>query len=392
MAEKAYITPEVLKWARESARMSLEIACRKVNVSVEKLHRWEQGEAVPTINQAEVLANAYKRPFAVLFLPKIPRDFTLLQDFRAKTAAPLGTGAMFIMREIQQKQEWLRELYEENKEKPLPFVGRFSLQSDPRDVAADILATLEINPAAYSSTNQLREWINKTEAIGICVSRTSFIHSNLKLDSEEFQGFVIADNLAPFIFINSDDWEAPQLFTLVHEIAHIWIAESGVTNPPSPGSILKDRFHPTELFCNEVAANALMPSDIMRALSKNSLGSYERIRQSAKRLGVSGLAFLVRFLKMGLLSPDAYRGYKEQADEEFEAFEQREAEKKARQKLAAKKGGPNYYTLQLGKNGKLFTQIVIDAFNGGVIAPTQASSLINAQVNKFSIYESMIHQ
>jgi transcriptional regulator with XRE-family HTH domain len=257
VAEKAYITPEVLKWARESARIPVEIACKKVNVPAEKLESWENGTAQPTMNQAELLAKAYRRPFAVLFLPKIPRDFTLLHDFRAKTSAPLGTGAIFIMREIQQKQQWLRELREDNKEEPLPFVGRYSPSSNPQEVAKDILNTLGINPAAYSSTNQLREWINKSEAAGICVSRTSFIHSNLKLDNEEFQGFVIADNLAPFVFINSDDWEAPQLFTLVHELAHVWIAESGVTDIPRPGTELKDRFDPVELFCNEVAANAL---------------------------------------------------------------------------------------------------------------------------------------
>lgn len=372
--------------------MPIEIACRKVGVTVEKLESWEDGSAQPTINQAETLAKAYKRPFAVFFLPKIPRDFTLLQDFRAKTSAPLGTGAIFIMREIQQKQQWLREMYEDSKEQPLPFVGRFTVASNPQAVAADILTTLDINPAAYATTTPLREWINKVEAKGICVSRTSFIHSNLKLNSEEFQGFVIADNLAPFVFVNSDDWDAPQLFTLVHELAHIWIAESGVTNVPRPGSELKDRFHPTELFCNEVAANALMPASIMHGLAKSALNSYDGIRQAAKRIGVSTLAMLVRALKMSLLSLETYSKHKKQAEAEFWAFEKFEAEKKEKQKAAGKKGGPNYYTLQLGKNGKLFTQIVIDAFNGGVIPPTQASNLLNVQVSKFSVYDSIIHQ
>lgn len=372
--------------------MPVEIACKKVNVPAEKLESWENGTAQPTINQAETLAKAYRRPFAVFFLPKVPRDFTLLQDFRAKTSAPLGTGAIFIMREIQQKQQWLRELYEDNKEEPLPFVGRFSPASNPQEVAADMLATLGINPAAYPSTNHLREWINRAEAKGICVSRTSFIHSNLKLDSEEFQGFVIADNLAPFVFVNSDDWDAPQLFTLVHELAHIWIAESGITNVPRPGAEMKASSHPTELFCNEVAANALMPAALMQSLARHALGSYDGIRQTAKRIGVSTLALLVRSLKMGLFPLETYKKHKTRADAEFRAFEKQEAEKKAKQKAAGKKGGPNYYTLQLGKNGTLFTKIVIDAFNGGVIPPTQASSLLNVQVSKFSVYDSILHQ
>lgn len=371
--------------------MPVETACRKVNVPAEKLESWENGAAQPTIRQAEALAKAYRRPFAVLFLPKIPRDFSLLQDFRAKTSAPLGTGAIFIMREIQQKQQWLRELYEDNKQEPLPFVGRFSAASNPQEVAADILATLGINPAAYATAYHLREWISRAEANGICVSRTSFIHSNLKLDSEEFQGFVIADDLAPFVFVNSDDWDAPQLFTLVHELAHIWIAQSGVTNVPNPGAELKERSHPIEFFCNEVAANALMPANIMQSLARHALGSYDGICEAARRLGVSSLALLVRSLKMGALPLPTYNAYKARAETDFRAFERREAEKKARQK-AADKSGPSYYTLQLGKNGKLFTQIVIDAFNGGVIPPTQASSLLNVQVSKFSVYDSIIYQ
>lgn len=369
--------------------MPLETACKKVGVTVERLHDWELGNEYPTMRQAEELAKAYRRPFAVFFLPQPPRDFMVLQDFRAKTAEPLGTGAVFIIREIQQKQAWLRELREQEGE-PLPFVGRFKLGHDPARVAADILATLEVDPARYERPNKLLEWINKAEAKGICVSRTSFIHSHLKLDSEEFQGFVIADEYAPFVFINSDDWDAPQLFTLVHEIAHIWIAASGIMDVPNPGLHLKHKFDEVELYCNEVAANALMPNPLMLAVARTALASFAAAFQAARQLGISSFAFLVRAFKMGLISEEAYRRYKKQADAEFRAYEQREADKKAQQKLSGKSGGADYYTLQLNKNGRLFTQIVMDAYYGGDIAPTQASSLLNTQVNKFSAYDSLI--
>ena len=368
--------------------MPLEIACKKVGVPVDKLESWERGDTLPTMVQAETLANAYRRPFAVLFLPRIPRDFTLLHDFRAKTASPLGTGAIFIMREIQQKQAWLRELYEENEEAPLPFVGRYSPSANPQEVAADILATLEVNPSHYTASSPLREWIRKTESKRICISRISFIHSKLKLDSEEFQGFVIADKLAPFIFVNSDDWEAPQLFTLVHELAHIWIAQSGVTDVPGSGLSAKKQLDPTELFCNEVAASALMPATIMLS-AKETLNNYGEIKKLALRLGVSTLALLIRAFKLNLVSLAMYHKYKSQADTEFHAYEQQQAILKSQRKKATGKG-PNYYTMQLSKNGRLFTQIVIDAFNGGAVAPTQASSLLNTQVNKFSVYENML--
>src|SRR5271163_3854000 len=114
MADKANITPKVLAWARDSARMSKETAAAKVLVSVDKLREWEKGTDQPTIRQAEILAKAYRRPFALFFLPDIPRDFLPLQDFRKKNAKPLGTASVFIIRELQQKQSWIRDVYEEN--------------------------------------------------------------------------------------------------------------------------------------------------------------------------------------------------------------------------------------------------------------------------------------
>jgi len=335
MADKAYITPNVLKWARESARMSEEIASAKVSVSVTKLKEWEEGISQPTIRQAEILAKAYKRPFALLFLPEVPRDFQPLQDFRQKGSKELGTASVSIIREIQQKQAWIRDVYEENEEEKLLFVGKYSINDNPEIVAKDILKTLEINPADYRANNPIKEWIDKAESKGIFISRTSFIHSRLTLDSEEIQGFAIADAYAPFVFINSDDWNAPQLFTLVHELAHIWIAESGVSNDIELDIKNQDNQNPVEIFCNNVAANAL-------------------------------------------------------AHIAFKKFLEKEREKELKKNITT--SGSNAYLLLLNKNSRLFTQIVIDAFRGGHIEPTQASSLLNAPVNKFSSFEAILYR
>lgn len=388
MSDKAYITPKVLQWARESARMSLETAAAKVSITPEKLIEWEDGSGQPTIKQAETLAKAYKRPFAIFFLPEVPRDFTLLQDFRKKTAKPLGTASVFIIREIQQKQAWIRDMFENNNESVLPFVGRFSIDDDPVKVANDILDTLQIDKTHYSFDGPINEWINKAESRGIFISRTSFIHTRLKLDSEEIQGFTIADPYAPFVFINSEDWNASQFFTLVHELAHIWIAESGISNEIEPELKHKGKLHPVELFCNEVAANALMPMEEMKKLDAAVFNSFDEVSKISKKLGVSSFAFLFRALKLQLISIDKYRKLKTLADSAFDDFLKQEDEKKARQKK--QKGGPNPYLLRLNKNSRLFTQIVLDAFRGGFIEPTMASSLLNTQVNKFSKLEAFL--
>ncbi|NWJ52350.1 MAG: ImmA/IrrE family metallo-endopeptidase [Bacteroidetes bacterium] len=392
MADKAYITPSILKWARESARMTDEVAAAKVSVSIDKLKAWENGISQPTINQAQILAKAYKRPFALFFLSEIPRDFQPLQDFRKKDSKPLGTASIFIIREIQQKQAWISEVYEEDKENKIPFVGRFSINDNPKAVAKDILETLGINPANYKLGNPIKEWIDKAESNGIFISRSSFIHTRLKLDSDEIQGFAIADPYAPFVFINTEDWPAPQLFTLVHELAHIWIAETGISNEIDPEITDKDKFNPVELFCNEVAANALIPYDIITNLETHTFSSSKEIYSASKHLGVSSFAFLIRALNINLLTFDKYRKLKHEADIEFKAFLKKEEERKAKQKIKENKGGPNPYLLQLNKNSRLFTQTVLDAFRGGFIEPTKASSLLNVQVNKFAKLEAQLYK
>lgn len=392
MADKAFITPNVLKWARESARITEEAAAARISVTIDKLKEWEDGISQPTIRQAQALAKAYKRPFALFFLPEIPKDFQPLQDFRKSGSKALTTSSVFIIREIQQKQSWISDVNAENQEEKLPFVGRFSIKVNPLVVAKDILATLKINPASYKSDNPIKEWVDAAETKGIFVSRTSFVHSRLKLDSEELQGFAIADPYAPFIFVNSDDWNAPQLFTLVHELAHIWIAETGISNEVEPQLKNKDKFHPVELFCNEVAANALMPEEIVLSFNVSSFQDSKDVFKAAKSLGVSSFALLVRALNLNLITQQAYQKLKKQADVDFQEYLRREAEKKGKLKEKDKPGGPNYFLLQLNRNSRLFTQTVLDAFRGGYIEPTLASNLLNVQVNKFNKLESQLYR
>jgi Zn-dependent peptidase ImmA (M78 family)/transcriptional regulator with XRE-family HTH domain len=392
MATKAYITPNVLKWARESARMTEEVAASKVSVSVDRLAEWENGENQPTIRQAQNLAKAYKRPFSILFLPEIPRDFQPLQDFRKNGSKPLSTSSIFIIREIQQKQSWISDTNEENAEDKLPFVGKYSLNDNPKVIANDIIQTLGITAGHYESQNPIKEWITKAESKGIFISRTSFIHSRLKLDSEELQGFAIADPYAPFVFINSDDWNAPQLFTLVHELAHIWIAETGISNNIELDFKKPSDFNNVELFCNEIAANALIPETIINNLDIRVFIDSKSVFNAARAIGVSSFSFLVRALNLSIISLPSYKRLKAQADIDFKEYLKIEAEKKARQKAKENSGGPNYFLLQLNRNSRLFTQTVLDAFRGGLIEPTLASNLLNVQTNKFQKLEAQLYK
>lgn len=392
MAEKAYITAKVFKWARESAKMTEEIAASKVAVSIDKFKDWENGEDYPTIRQAQTLAKVYRRPFALFFLPDVPTDFQPLQDFRKAGSKELSTSSIFIIREIQQKQAWISEVNEDNNEIRVPFIGKFTIKDNPVLVAKDILTTLNINPLNYKYNNPIIEWIDKAESNGIFISRTSFIHSRLKLDSNEIQGFAIADNYAPFIFVNSDDWNAPQLFTLVHELSHLWIAETGISNDIEPSFKNTGDYNPIELFCNEVAANALMPKEFIDSLDSKAFDNAKDVFKNAKAIGVSSFALLVRALNLNIISLSVYKQLKQLADIEYNAFLIREEAKKLKQKEKEKPGGPNYFLLQLNRNSRLFTQTVLDAFRGGVIEPSMASNLLNVQVNKFPKLEAQMYR
>jgi len=391
MADKAFITPAVLKWARETAKMAEGEAAAKVQVSAAKLIEWEAGTSQPTIRQAQLLAKAYKRPFAVFFLPDIPWDFHPLQDFRKPGSKALSTGSVFIIRDIQQKQAWISENAQENGEPALPFVGRYTVADSPRVVAQDILQTLAINPANYGGIKPIKAWIDAAESNGIFVSRTSFIHSRLKLDSNELQGFAIADPHAPFVFVNSEDWDAAQLFTLVHELVHIWIAETGISNVIELTTGGNDKEHPIERFCDEVTGHALIPTELITSYGRSIYQNYNEVFRIARNLGVSTLAFLVRALHLQLISVGEYRTLKQQADAAYAAYLAAEEEKKAKQKQKDKPGGPDAYLLRINKNSRLFTQMVLDAYKSGTVPPTEASYLLNTSVNKFQKLEAVLY-
>jgi len=239
------------------------------------------------------------------------------------------------------------------------------------------------------SHNPILEWIDKAESNGIFISRTSFIHSRLKLDSDELQGFAIADKYAPFVFINTDDWKAPQLFTIIHEFAHLWIAETGISNGIEP-SIINTNPHPVELFCNEVAANALMPKDFISKLHPQTFDNSANVFKMAKNLGVSSFALIVRAFNIHRISSNTYQKLKSEAETAYIDFILEQEEKKAKAK--DKKGGPNYYLLQLNRTSRLFTQTVLDEYRGGNIEPTDASNLLNIKVNKFPKLEAQMYR
>jgi Zn-dependent peptidase ImmA (M78 family) len=391
LSSKAYINKAVLRWARESAKFSLKDASAKMNVSEERMSKWEtvSSEEYPTIKQAERLAKIYKRPFAVLFLPSVPKDFQVLRDFRSMNRSEFSTSLVFMTREILEKQGWLREYLIEASVPKRIFAGKFSVNDSPENVASDIRATLEINKQFYKD-NALAYWTTAAESKGIFVSLSSFIHTRLKLDPDEFKGFAISDDYAPFIFVNANDWKNSKLFTLVHELAHIWINESGVSDNTDITLAHSKSANPIETFCNRVAANALLPKEeITKCFTESEPAEIEDFENLSKAFGVSCLTLLIRSFELGLISKATFGTLKLESESRFTEYVKRmEFEK---EKMKKSEGGPSPYLLRARRNGKAFSSIVLDGYRGGAISGAEASRLLSVKMNKFQNLEKYVY-
>ncbi len=390
MTSKAKINPEILKWARKTSKISLEKSASTISKTckTDRIKEWESHDCkdFPSVKQVEKLARLYRRPIDVFYLPYIPKDFPPLKDFRSNSDTGLNTALIFMMREIQEKQEWLSNFLLKKKEKKLEFSGKFNIKSSTDIVAKDIRKTLNIGTIP-STQKPLKYWIEKAESKRIFISLSSNYHTRLKLDSDLFKGFVIADKYAPFIFLNSDDWDHGQILTLVHELAHIWIGVSGISGESEFKNNSSNGIHPVENFCSEVAIKALLPDDELTALlpKQNEL-TFKHINRLSRKFGVSNSSLLNRALSIQLLNKEKYDAFQKDADNLWKEYLFKESQKKK------SSGGPNYYIMQLRRSSKSFANIVMDFYKSGKVSGFDASRLLKVKEGNFQKFEKYIYK
>jgi Zn-dependent peptidase ImmA (M78 family)/transcriptional regulator with XRE-family HTH domain len=387
MAE-ALITGSLLKWARERVGISVEVAAERIKVKAERFEKWETGDARPTIRQAQELARMLHVPLGYLYLDKPPVERVDIPDLRRVGGAPvpaLSSDFLAVYRDAQAKQAWYREYALGQGDMPLPFVGRFNLRIRPEAVAGDIAQVLNINEGARrEATNWedfLRQLVAKAENAGILVIRNSVVGNNTHrpLSVEEFRGFALSDDVAPLVFINTADYKAAQIFTLAHELAHIWIAASAVSNielAEQGGS-----YDPTEVFCNKVAAEVLVPSPAF----ETSWDDCQNLRENAPRLAsefrVSELVIARRALdltKIHRLDYDAF--YREQV----KLFRHLERLRKLKEDAGKKGRGPSFYRAVRIRNGTLFSRAVVKQALEGRILLRDAGRLLGIKPAKLN--------
>jgi Zn-dependent peptidase ImmA (M78 family)/DNA-binding XRE family transcriptional regulator len=269
MSTPALINPEIVEWARKRIGLSVDQVADSLDVDRFNVEAWERGRQKPTFSKAEALAKRLRIPFGYLFLSKLPADGVPLPDLRTESGDRPANPTPELMELVQTtlyKQQWYSDFVRITEPEKLPFVGTLGVTTDVKDAAAKMRSWLRLD---QELRDRCRTWeqfktafIRNAEDIGVLVMRSGVASQKRPLSVNEFRGFAIVDSFAPAIFINSRDAKAAQIFTLAHELVHVWLGESGVSNP-DPRKRSAEELNSIEKFCNRVAAELLAPSKIV---------------------------------------------------------------------------------------------------------------------------------
>lgn len=302
------VKPELLRWARERAGFTVDMLERRFP----KVALWERGEAQPTLKQLDHFARATYTPVGFLFLQEPPIERVPIPDFRTVANAGDLRPSPDLLDTIylcQQRQEWYRDFVRTLRETPLPFAGSADLGDDIVGTAARIRHALGFDlderRRIPTWTDALRRFIEQADALGVLVMVSGVVGSNnrRKLDPQEFRGFALADALAPLVFINGADSKAAQMFTLAHELAHVWLGQSAVSDAEA-FSVPEQR---VERWCNAVAAELLVPLAALRDAYDPAAGPASEKDRLARIFKVSTLVILRRMHDAGAIDRSAFR-------------------------------------------------------------------------------------
>jgi Zn-dependent peptidase ImmA (M78 family) len=303
------VKPELLRWACERAGKPESALAEKFSGFTD----WLAGEKAPTFKQLEEFAKATRTPFGFFFLPEPPVETIPIPDFRTVGSERVQHPSPDLLDTIylcQQRQDWYRQNALVLGEPALDFIGSATVQSDVVATAARIRTAvgfdLDARAEAATFVDALRMMIDAADNTGILVMVSGIVghNSHRPLDTAEFRGFALSDNYAPLIFINGTDTKSGQMFTLAHELAHLWIGESGVSDV-TPASSLPQRAS-VERWCNAVAAEMLVPLDGIRQAYSRRADLRPEMQRLARQYKVSTLVILRRMLDAGGLSREAF--------------------------------------------------------------------------------------
>lgn len=369
------VAPALLRWAVGRARWDEETVSRRAP----KLGAWIDGTSRPTLKQLEKFAADTHTPFGMLFLPEPPVEDVPIPDMRTFRNAGVSEPSVDLLETIylcQLRQDWYRDEAVDAEAASLGFVGSVTLDAPAQQVAGRIRAALRLDERSVTNWSAaMTDLIGRAEDIGVLVMVNGIVGADThrKLDPEEFRGFALADDLAPLVFINGADTKAAQIFTLVHELAHLWLGHSALSDAVAGSQAGKKE----ERWCNQVAAEVLVPLDSIREEWRGACDEDE-LDRLAKRYKVSTLVVLARFRDAEYLS---WGDYVDRYDAE------RRRVLGLMESSRDRGGGGNYYNTQLRRLGRPFARAVVSSTLEGRTTYRDAYRLLGA--SKHSTFEGL---
>ena len=379
MTLRVEIKPELLHWAVARSQVDSAILSRRFP----KLDSWLDRSVKPTLKQVEAFARATYTPFGFLLLPEPPEEPLPIPDFRTVANSQISRPSANLLDTIyhcQQRQYWYREYMLNHGEQEPAFVGSLSLTDSVNDCADLIRKKIDFDVEKRMNLSTweqaLSEFIDLAERAGVLVMRSGIVDNNTrrKLNVEEFRGFALADSLAPLIFINGADTKSAQMFTLAHELAHIWLGQTAL----SDADMTRLDSQTTEVWCNRVAAEILAPTRYLR----RELLPGEDIEASLPRLTrtfkVSALVILRRLFDVGQIEENAFFALYNQELARFKRIQQKRGE------------GGDFYRNQPGKLSPTFARALISSAMEGRTSFRDAMRMLG--VRKTSTFRELGRQ
>lgn len=378
MPVRVKVAPDLLRWAVERAGWDEETIERRAP----QLDEWLIGTRQPTLKQLEKFASATYTPFGMLFLSEPPVEDVPIPDMRTVGSIAISRPSADLLDTIylcQSRQEWYRNYALENAALPLEIVESATTATDPHLVADQMRDMLDFG---LTERAQLSGWedarrrlIDRIETIGVLVMINGIVGTNThrKLNPQEFRGFALADPLAPLIFVNGADTKAAQLFTMIHELAHIWLGKSAL----SDAKMVAQGGIDEEQWCNRVAAELLLPLSALR-VDYEGKATVRELERLARKYRVSTLVVLKRIFDARFLDWGTYQDLYDAELERIMNILSAQTEKAS---------GGNYYHTQPLRLSTQFARAVIASTFEGTTTFRDAYQLLG--IKKHSTFEGL---
>mgnify|MGYP001381319288 CR=1 FL=1 len=381
------VNPEILRWARETAGLTLEEAAEKLSIGDargvpgnERLAAYEVGEAEPSRPVLLRMSKQYRRPLLAFYMSSVPRTAERGEDFR--TLPPEHSRFQdalvdTLIRDVRARQEMVRALLEEEDEAvPLPFVGSMSMRDGAEAVLQSIRETLDLHLDHYRGRGNhglngfayLREQAEKAGIYVLLIGNLGSHHTSL--DVEIFRGFALADKVAPFVVINDQDSEKAWAFTLLHELCHIWLGQTGVSGTSAANAV--------EQFCNDVAGRFFLQREELEPLSYLQGSSFDdavaAINDFAEQRNVSRSMVAYKLFREGIIDRDMWSRLSG-----FYRAQWRQGREDQRARNRDREGGPNYYVVRRHRVGAALLGLTRRMLAGRVLSPSKAAKLLGVK-------------